>query len=78
MAVVIPFSSPADATIDRLTELVTPDMQRVNAQILSRTGWRGSSCAQCVLAVQNSTASSSACFIGEAGNSASASRAMAP
>ena len=37
MAVVIPFS-PADATIDRLTELVTPDMQRVNAQILTRTG----------------------------------------
>jgi octaprenyl-diphosphate synthase len=38
LAVVIPFSSPADATIDRLTELLTPDMQRVNAQILSRTG----------------------------------------
>src|SRR5471030_3275739 len=38
LAVVIPFSSPADATIDRLTELVTPDMQRVNAQILTRTG----------------------------------------
>ena len=37
MAVVIPFS-PADATIDRLVELVTPDMQRVNAQILTRTG----------------------------------------
>ena len=37
MAVVIPFS-PADATIDRLVELVTPDMLRVNAQILSRTG----------------------------------------
>ena len=37
MAVVIPFS-PADATIDRLVELATPDMQRVNAQILSRTG----------------------------------------
>ena len=30
LAVVIPFS-PADATIDRLVELVTPDMQRVNA-----------------------------------------------
>ena len=38
MAVVIPFS-PADATIDRLVDLVTPDMQRVNAQILTRTGW---------------------------------------
>jgi octaprenyl-diphosphate synthase len=37
LAVVIPFS-PADATIDRLVELVTPDMQRVNAQILTRTG----------------------------------------
>ena len=36
MAVIIPFS-PADATIDRLVELVTPDMQRVNAQILTRT-----------------------------------------
>ena len=38
MAVVIPFTSPADATIDRLVELVTPDMERVNAQILTRTG----------------------------------------
>ena len=37
MAVVIPFH-PADATIDRLVELVTPDMHRVNAQILTRTG----------------------------------------
>ena len=37
MAVVIPFS-PADATIDRLVELVTPDMLRVNAEILARTG----------------------------------------
>jgi octaprenyl-diphosphate synthase len=37
LAVVIPFS-PADATIDRLVELVTSDMQRVNAQILTRTG----------------------------------------
>ena len=37
MAVVIPFS-PADATIDRLVELVTPDMERVNAAILARTG----------------------------------------
>jgi octaprenyl-diphosphate synthase len=37
LAVVIPFS-PADATIDRLVELVTPDMLRVNAEILTRTG----------------------------------------
>ncbi len=37
MAVIIPFS-PADATIDRLVERVTPDMQRVNAEILTRTG----------------------------------------
>jgi len=37
LAVVIPFS-PADATIDRLVELVAPDMLRVNAQILTRTG----------------------------------------
>jgi octaprenyl-diphosphate synthase len=37
LAVVIPFS-PADATIDRLVELVTRDMERVNAAILSRTG----------------------------------------
>jgi octaprenyl-diphosphate synthase len=37
LAVIIPFS-PADASIDRLTEFVTPDMERVNATILSRTG----------------------------------------
>jgi octaprenyl-diphosphate synthase len=37
VAVVIPFN-PADASIDRLVELVTPDMQRVNAEILTRTG----------------------------------------
>jgi octaprenyl-diphosphate synthase len=37
VAVVIPFS-PADATIDRLVELVTPDMERVNGEILARTG----------------------------------------
>ena len=37
MAVVIPFS-PADATIDRLVELINADMARVNAEILSRTG----------------------------------------
>ena len=38
MAVVIPFSSPGDATIDRLVERVASDMQRVNAEILTRTG----------------------------------------
>jgi octaprenyl-diphosphate synthase len=37
LAVVIPFS-PADATIDRLVDLVTADMGRVNSEILSRTG----------------------------------------
>ncbi len=37
MAVVLPFS-PADATIDRLVDLVTADMGRVNTEILSRTG----------------------------------------
>ena len=37
MAVIIPFS-PADATIERLVDRVTPDMQRVNTEILARTG----------------------------------------
>jgi octaprenyl-diphosphate synthase len=37
VAVVLPFS-PADATIDRLVDLVNADMGRVNAEILSRTG----------------------------------------
>jgi octaprenyl-diphosphate synthase len=37
VAVVLPFS-PADATIDRLVELVNADMVRVNSEILSRTG----------------------------------------
>ena len=37
MAVIIQFS-PADATINRLVELSTPDMQRVNTEILARTG----------------------------------------
>jgi octaprenyl-diphosphate synthase len=37
LAVVIPFS-PADATIDRLVDLANPDMLRVNAAILARTG----------------------------------------
>ena len=38
MAVVIPFESQPPASIDRLVELVTADMERVNAAILSRTG----------------------------------------
>ena len=38
MAVIIPFESPQPASIQRLTELVTADMERVNATILARTG----------------------------------------
>ena len=38
MAVVIPFESQPSASVDRLVDLVTPDMERVNAVILSRTG----------------------------------------
>ena len=38
MAVVIPFENPHAASIQRLTELVAPDMERVNATILARTG----------------------------------------
>ena len=38
MAVVVPFESPQAASIQRLTELVAPDMDRVNATILARTG----------------------------------------
>jgi octaprenyl-diphosphate synthase len=37
LAVVIPFNQ-SNATIDRLVEMVAPDMGRVNATILSRTG----------------------------------------
>ena len=37
MAVIVPFESPP-ASIDRLVELVTADMERVNTTILSRTG----------------------------------------
>jgi octaprenyl-diphosphate synthase len=37
LAVVIPFS-PADATINRLVDRAAPDMERVNAEILTRTG----------------------------------------
>jgi octaprenyl-diphosphate synthase len=38
LAVVIPFESPHPASIERLAELVAPDMERVNATILTRTG----------------------------------------
>ena len=38
MAVIVPFESPAGASIEALVALVAPDMERVNATILSRTG----------------------------------------
>jgi octaprenyl-diphosphate synthase len=38
LAVVIPFESPHPASIERLAQLVAPDMERVNSAILSRTG----------------------------------------
>lgn len=38
MAVVIPFESPAGASVDRLVSHVSSDMTRVNAAILSCTG----------------------------------------
>jgi octaprenyl-diphosphate synthase len=38
LAVIVPFESRAESTIDRLVELVTPDMERVNGAILARTG----------------------------------------
>ena len=38
MAVVIPFESQPSASVDRLVDLVTGDMERVNTTILSRTG----------------------------------------
>jgi octaprenyl-diphosphate synthase len=38
LAVIVPFESHAPALIDGLTELVTGDMDRVNATILTRTG----------------------------------------
>jgi octaprenyl-diphosphate synthase len=38
VAVVIPFESQPSASVDRLVELVTGDMDRVNTTILSRTG----------------------------------------
>ncbi len=38
MAVVIPFENPQAPQLDRLAELVAPDMERVNATIVARTG----------------------------------------
>ena len=38
MAVVVPFENQSSASIERLNALVGPDMERVNATILSRTG----------------------------------------
>jgi octaprenyl-diphosphate synthase len=38
LAVVVPFESPQAPSLDRLAELVAPDMERVNAAILARTG----------------------------------------
>ena len=38
MAVIVPFESHYPASIDRLSSLLAPDMERVNATILSRTG----------------------------------------
>ncbi len=38
MAVVVPFESPKAPSLDRLAELVAPDMERVNAAIVARTG----------------------------------------
>jgi len=38
VAVIVPFESPQNASIDALVALVAADMERVNATILSRTG----------------------------------------
>src|SRR5215470_8181287 len=38
LAVIVPFESHRPASIDRLVGLVSGDMERVNATILSRTG----------------------------------------
>src|SRR6516164_1530081 len=38
VAVIVPFESPSDASIDPLVQLVAADMGRVNATILARTG----------------------------------------
>ena len=38
VAVIVPFESRSNASINRLVELLAPDMERVNAAILARTG----------------------------------------
>ena len=38
LAVIVPFENPQAASIERLSELVAPDMERVNVAILARTG----------------------------------------
>jgi hypothetical protein len=38
VAVIVPFESPSNASIEPLVGLVAADMERVNATILSRTG----------------------------------------
>jgi len=38
LAVVVPFESPNPASVERLAQLVAPDMERVNGAILLRTG----------------------------------------
>jgi octaprenyl-diphosphate synthase len=38
LAVIVPFESRGEATIDRLVQLVAPHMERVNGVILARTG----------------------------------------
>jgi octaprenyl-diphosphate synthase len=38
LAVVVPFESPNPRSLDQLAELVAPDMERVNAAIVARTG----------------------------------------
>jgi octaprenyl-diphosphate synthase len=38
LAVVVPFETPPSASVERLVAIVSADMQRVNATILSRTG----------------------------------------
>jgi len=38
LAVVVPFESPQAPSLDRLAELVAPDMERVNTAIVARTG----------------------------------------
>ena len=38
VAVIVPFETPENASIEALVKLVAADMERVNATILSRTG----------------------------------------